>query len=729
MQEKSNRINIKLKKNTLYLKKQTQKLSGLQQDLNLKTSQLHSLDELNQKLEGFADGVRHLIKAKDKIGGIHQVVGRLIKTEARYERAIEAALAHCLGYVVVEDLNSALKGISYLNENKSGRVSFILKNKITPAKDISTGLQSINGVLGGALEFVEPAAGAAEYTDTITYLFSDVLLVEDLSTIQELILKNKADIADYTIVGLTGEVLKDGIIISGGGTKGAGGGILTRNRRIEELQEQIKTLKSEHEKLSRHIKKRRSHIDKLNELQTEQQYKLRNIELDLLTQKKDAEQHQRELSRIEYQLNTIEAECSQLKLEQQEAQDTLADKKEELGGIKDDEEAQQSLIEQIKQEVSDVNQILQALRGEVTQYRIDIASLQEKTKTAGTEIRRLENSIRNLNRRLGERRLSLEKDESRKLQTKAELAEKNKLLLKEAKENNKLKQIIIEKNRLYEDKRLTASQLETDYRQQKKNLEKLAKQTTETEIQITKINLRINQLAEQINIDNPLIMPSTQEEEGDVQTWTNELALAEKRLAAIGNVNLTAIEEYNLLEERYQFYVKQLNDLTESVESLQRVIAQINSTTKERFKKTLDAVNEQFGKVYTRLFEGGRAELRLDEGSNILNGGVEIMVQPPCKKLQNLNLLSGGEKALTAIAFLFSIYLIKPSPLCFLDEVDAALDEANVGRLIIMLKEFTKQSQIIIITHNKRTMETADLLYGITMETPGASKIVSVKFN
>jgi len=208
-----------------------------------------------------------------------------------------------------------------------------------------------------------------------------------------------------------------------------------------------------------------------------------------------------------------------------------------------------------------------------------------------------------------------------------------------------------------------------------------------------------------------------------------ELARVRKKLAALGEVNLMAIEEYNLLEERYNFLCSQKQDLEESLDSLHQVIARINTTTRERFRETFEQVREKFAEVYGRLFEGGEARLELEPGKSLLEAGVEIFVRPPGKRLQNINLLSGGEKALTAIAYLFAIYLVKPSPICFLDEVDAPLDDANVMRLCRLLRELAERSQFIVITHNKRTMEVADVLYGITMETPGVSKIVSVRFN
>jgi chromosome segregation protein len=203
----------------------------------------------------------------------------------------------------------------------------------------------------------------------------------------------------------------------------------------------------------------------------------------------------------------------------------------------------------------------------------------------------------------------------------------------------------------------------------------------------------------------------------------------QRLLDEMGEVNLMAIEECAGMEERFGFLSTQKEDLEESLRSLQQAIQRINRTTRQRFMETYNLINEKFQEVFPRLFCGGRAELRLTNEEDLLETGIDIIVQPPGKKLQNVTLLSGGEKALTAVALIFSIFLIKPTPFCLLDEVDAPLDDANIGRFNEMVREMSTISQFIIITHNKATMQVADTLYGITMETPGASRVVSVRLN
>ena len=237
--------------------------------------------------------------------------------------------------------------------------------------------------------------------------------------------------------------------------------------------------------------------------------------------------------------------------------------------------------------------------------------------------------------------------------------------------------------------------------------------------------IRDSQERFRIDLSSPEITEKY-DEEFDEATAEERREYLNKRIDEIGEVNLMAIDEYQELEERYLFMTEQQEDLQKSLEGLQSAIAKINRTTRKRFRETFDQVNATFQELFPRLFNGGLAELRLTDENDLLETGIDVVAQPPGKKLQNVTLLSGGEKALTAVAMIFSIFLIKPSPFCLLDEVDAPLDDANIGRFNEIVKDMAESSQFIIITHNKRTMEIADNLYGITMEEPGVSKLVSV---
>jgi chromosome segregation protein len=269
-------------------------------------------------------------------------------------------------------------------------------------------------------------------------------------------------------------------------------------------------------------------------------------------------------------------------------------------------------------------------------------------------------------------------------------------------------------------------QLVKEDREKEQVIQNLRQEITELKL---KVQYLVHQIQEHYNMDITAEPPPDPEEQVDLEKLEVKLQRLRDRVARIGEVNLTAIEEYEEQQQRHQFLTGQRDDLIQSLEGLNKAISRINRTTRKRFLKTLEAVNRKLAEVFPLLFSGGTGHLKLSSDRDPLEAGVEIFVQPPGKKLTSMSLLSGGEKALAAGALLFSLYMIKPSPFCILDEVDAPLDEANIDRFIEVLKRISQDSQIILVTHNKRTMEISDILLGVTMEEPGISKIISVDFH
>ncbi|NVE17144.1 hypothetical protein HTZ97_11865 [Desulfuromonas acetoxidans] len=273
-------------------------------------------------------------------------------------------------------------------------------------------------------------------------------------------------------------------------------------------------------------------------------------------------------------------------------------------------------------------------------------------------------------------------------------------------------------------------QLDQQARQKRSALNGATEQHSHLQIKVREHHLELEHLHQTIR--DKYQVDLTRQDDLDphqVHQATEKLHKLRVRLEAFGEVNLMAIEEFTALEERFDFLEKQRDDVHASIDDLQTAISRINRTTRKRFKEAFEQVNEQFKQVFPRLFVGGEAELRLTDESDLLESGIDIIAQPPGKKLQNVGLLSGGEKALTAVALIFAIFLIKPSPFCVLDEVDAPLDDANIGRFNDMVKEMSRSSQFVVITHNTRTMEIADTLFGVTMEEPGVSSLVAVRMD
>ena len=367
----------------------------------------------------------------------------------------------------------------------------------------------------------------------------------------------------------------------------------------------------------------------------------------------------------------------------------------------------------------------------VTSLKVSLASLREREENSRNSLGRLGG----LREDLRQRQVTLNQDT-------VEAVEKQAVLRSEA-EELKVKMELLYHKRVeqeaalaglrerFEESRQDIERRETELKQFRSRTQQLRDELSSRQMQSRELELEIEHMRQafleryRIDLSEPEVADKF-DEAFDESSAAERRDYLQNRIDDIGEVNLMAIDEFQELEERYTFLTVQQEDLYKSLEGLQSAIAKINRTTRKRFRETFDLVNARFRVLFPQLFNGGQAELRLTDESDLLETGIEVVAQPPGKKLQNVTLLSGGEKALTAVAMIFSIFQIKPSPFCLLDEVDAPLDDANIGRFNDIVKTMAETSQFIIITHNKRTMEIADNLYGITMEEPGVSKLVSV---
>ncbi len=532
---------------------------------------------------------------------------------------------------------------------------------------------------------------------------------------------------------LAGEVLGADGVITGGTPEAAQAGILPRNRKIQELRGEIAVVEQQHQTSAQEVEALHKAIAELNHSQETAHAEKRQTELDIIRCQHTLEQQQKDSGRISRQLETLQMEEAQLKLEDQDKQQRQAEWKHKLAELETKDMQLKQSMGEIQEMQARQTQLVNDLRQQCTRQQVELAGLEEKVNSGRRETQRLTQAQESNVRRMTDVQGRLKNIQSKQQEIRQESEQIEKTLAVMREQYQQFKESWAIANESYVQKSGDSKKEEVQYKEKKEHWEKLRGDLNNLELDTTRAKLKLDQLTEQITVHFNLAvehaLAQAQADAAEQPQMQERLLKLKEQIAEMGDVNLMAIEEQKLLEERFGFLQKQRQDLEESVNQLHQVIAKINSTTRERFQETFEAVNQKFSQLYPQLFGGGMAELRLEEGKNLLEAGVEILVQPPGKKLQNLALLSGGEKTMTAIAFLFAIYMVKPSPICFLDEVDAALDEANVSRLTKMLREFTQHSQFIVITHNKRTMEAADVMYGITMEQPGVSKIVSVKLN
>ncbi|MCK6552424.1 hypothetical protein L6R52_41735, partial [Myxococcota bacterium] len=580
------------------------------------------------------------------------------------------------------------------------------------------------GVLGKLIELVRAQPG---YEHVARVLLGDVVVVEDLATARRLWGENGHR---KTIVTLAGEVLDPVGVLTGGTAETVSSGMLAQKREINELTEQVREL----EVKVRTAEERHAAL------------KYRLAELDLAIKELSRSGHQEDLSIVKLERDLKRLEEGVARHEQERAT-----YEEELAMIADQRAAIAAELEQTKVSIRELEERRDAAEVSVAAKSMEVNSLREAYRTLAEQVTELkvtvaanaerrEGSLRNLTRIVAriadvETRLARLADvqkeceiESERLLDKIEQSKVEAVALAEKIDREKAELTVESEGLEAEAKQLRDE--ESDFRSRRKVIDTLKEQLGAAQIKMRECQLGRESLLQQvderyrINLadvlqDYHLVPPQTDDDRAEMEKLRNQID-------HIGPINLTAIEEFNQVNERYTFLSAQKEDLEQAIAALRAAIRRINSTSKERYMEAFRLVNEKFQLVFPRLFNGGSASLVMLDESDPLESGIEMLAQPPGKKLQSVNLLSGGEKALTAVSLIFSIFLIKPTPFCLLDEVDAPLDEANVGRYNDMVKDMSKVSQFILITHNKRTMELPDRLYGVTMEEPGISKIVPV---
>ena len=458
---------------------------------------------------------------------------------------------------------------------------------------------------------------------------------------------------------------------------------------------------------------------------------LHQQEIRVLDSRKDLDGLQQEDVRLQGRIEVLSLEEEQLHEEQERLQRTLQTSSSSRESGEGEKRELEAMVARLQDELLVLRERTSEARQAVTTLKVSLASLREREESSRRALERLAD----LREELQQRQVALRQDAVEAVETQSslrceagELKVEMEVLYRKRLEKEESLAVLRAR---FEESRQDIERREGELKQLRSRSQQLRDELSSRQMQTRELQLEIEHLLqafqERYRID--LSTPETMEkldEQFDEAVADERRDYLQNRIDDIGEVNLMAIDEYQELEERYIFMTEQQEDLQKSLEGLQSAIAKINRTTRKRFRETFDQVNAKFRELFPQLFNGGQAELRLTDENDLLETGIDVVAQPPGKKLQNVTLLSGGEKALTAVAMIFSIFMIKPSPFCLLDEVDAPLDDANIGRFNDIVATMAQTSQFIIITHNKRTMEIADNLYDITMEEPGVSKLVSV---
>ena len=710
------------------LRKLDSEMRGMQDSLGTSASRFKSLRDLQAAHEGYYTGVRAILKVREiepeRFGGICGVIAELIRTEPDYELAIEVALGSAIQNIVTETAEDAQSGIEFLKRTKAGRVTFLPLDILRARPFNGAGLLEEAGVIGLAAELLDYDS---KYEVAVQQLLGNTVVVEDLDTAIKLTRRFRHN---ARLVTLDGELINTSGAVTGGHNTSSTSGLLSRSRELENLQERINQLTNQLNKKDARTKKL---AGKLAELQRTRQALLtqeQTHQIEYASLSKVLEQGRHQISQLEEQLNDVEKEEVSLHQETEKAKTDQDALQSELEGAAKTRRILKRRIERLSEQIQSEKNKRDEVISSCQELEIALAGKREKLQSLSSELLNLQKNQAQIRDSIAEQQAVIDSDDQTRQELSAQIDEAQRKFLQieqekfEAEEN--VRQLEEEQTNLIEQiaeaqKLMRKARREFDKHNRLRH--HLEVTTTQLQMQLKAISARILEkyqiTIDQIEIeDNPV---DDLELMGQIDTLKTEIA-------AMGSVNLVAIEEYEEHKKREDFLVTQREDLEKSLESVNQAIQKINQTSREAFLGAFELIRANFQEVFEELFGGGETELRLTDPSDVLESGIDIIACPPGKRPQSITQLSGGERSLVAIALLFAVFKIKPSPFCVLDEVDAALDEANVLRFTNLIRKYAQQTQFIIITHNKRTMETADVMYGVTMEQAGLSKVVSAKF-
>lgn len=696
----------------------------LQQDTLRASSRLESMKNISERYDGYGASIRKVMEQKVKIPGIIGVVADIIKSDKKYETAIETALGGSIQNIVTDDENTAKKLISFLKVNRYGRATFLP-------------LTAVNGKGGFSSPDALKEKGAIGTVDTlikrdsqfdgiVKSLVGRVLAVDNIDNAIAIARKYRSS---FRIVTLEGEVLNPGGAMSGGAYKNSSN-LLGRKREIEELEKQIK---EKEEKLS----KSKDSIEKLILQRKELRLKLEenNSKLQDLRIRKSSidvsyEQAVKRLDDLKKSFGDMSSESSQIGSAEKSLKENISKLNDTIRENEIKSAQNEKDIAQCEEKLAKAKEEEEEINSKLAQIGNDYSGLENSRLFILENYRRIEKDIQKLNEEQKELTSSMDGSDDLISSKKSEIDEKTK-------EISQISEDIHEIEKKIEEASLAKEHINKQHKSFFDKREELSEQISSLDKELFRLRSRKEKLNEELDNEVSYMweqyemtyssaLPYKNEEYNEYSKVKNMTADLKKQIRALGDVNVNAVEDYKNLLERYDLLKTQHDDLAQSEEALMKIIDDLDEEMRKQFEEKFVQIKEQFNIVFKQLFGGGKGTLELMEDEDILEAGIKIIAQPPGKKLQNMMMLSGGEKSLTAISLLFAIQNLKPSPFCLLDEIEAALDDSNVKRFAQYLHKLTANTQFIVITHRRGTMSAADVLYGITMQEKGVSTLVSV---
>ena len=721
-------INEKREASIAKSKEYQDKINTLSTELRIKDSKLKFLSDMEKEKEGYIRSVKSLLLDCDKDAslkkGMHGVLANILTVPKEYETAIETVLGQTLQNIVTDTEEDAKKLIEHLRKNNLGRASFLPIASVKGKRVDKLIKNNLSGVIGIAADLVKVDK---KYEEIILNLLGRTVIVDNMETAIILARQNKYS---FRIVTLKGDVINPSGAITGGSTTVKTNNIIGRTSQIQELEKDIKKLNKKIGELEQQKEEyEKSQEDVIEEVMG-LEHIMQDTEIVYATEKQKVVSIEENITKLENKLANLRKELSQIGEDKKNNKEEAEKLQQEIKVLEKENEELQKEITAFSDKNKDTQKYIDDLNFDITNLKISVSSFDESNSSIDEIVARIEQDIQN-------NKTSIEN----KKQLREKIVEDNKNLEEEILKLNEqieqMKQEVstsgekveeLKKERISKNEELAKA--EEEIISKFKIIEDLKAQITKQEVKKSKIEYELEQIINKMWEDYEITPNNVAEEykkPDNVAETTKRVKHLRDEIRNLGSINVDSIEEYKQTKERYDFMCEQRLDLEDSSSKLKKVIQDMTKIMKEQFEKQFKVINKNFGEVFSELFGGGKAELKLTDEENILECGIDIEAQPPGKKLQNMTLLSGGEKAFTAIALLFAILKINPAPFCVLDEIEAALDDVNVYRFAEYLKKFTQTTQFLVITHRKGTMEVADTVYGITMEENGISKLLSMK--
>lgn len=729
-QEETAAENEKKKEKLAQIQKDLEEQQKKEKSLSLETEELRislgqlgarkkTIEEMEHNYEGYNQAVRHVMKSK--LPGIHGVVADLIRVPEGYETAVETALGSTLQHIVCEDDDSAKKAIRSLKENRAGRMTFLPMASIRADARRDEKLTSQPGFIGFGPDCVafDPA-----YREVVDYLLGRVVLVDNMDHAIGVSRKGKG----IRVVTLEGEIINSAGAITGGRFKHKTADILQRKAEIQQLEKTIQKMSADQEARTEALDACRRDMARMGEERSLLEGQIRGAEQELLMQESEIRLAESSISDIQSNEERMDRELDNIAAEKERSLQMIRELEQSIGRFTERKETVERESEERLRQHEEKQAAFESINEEITRARIAQTTCEERKSHAEYVVSAADHLIREIEEDIRARQAQRVSLEEEKEELTSGHSDMDALIREKEEERQRVQDYLDEVTAERKELEDAVTALNEDKEALAEKAEKLQDQKVETQIRKAKNETQLEGLKAKLWEDFEVSYVQAMEFRAEsfvMSSAVKENRQIKNRMKEMGEVNVGAIEEYETVRERYEFLTAQQADIQSAMDSLNGIIRDMDRTIRERFRASFDQIVVNFEEIFTDLFGGGHAELRLSDENDPLQSDIDIVAQPPGKKLQNINLLSGGEKTLTAIALMFAVLKAKPTPFCILDEVEAALDDANIDRFIRALRKF-EGIQFTLVTHQKATMEHADVLYGVTMPEKGISKVLSL---